>query len=390
MQKLLVICVLFAWTATAFAQPADDFGAGTDLPLGAELTLENQLIRISYRPDLTAEAGTEPRRVLAGVAGARVSVGVLEGHRALRLGEIVPDFEPPPVSEEISDPDAADDGDEDESSGEPRYELVLVRAAAGWELEASGGNQSAEVYRIPLRHEMVDRSVAALSIALRATAGETGRLAFRWGRHRWSSEFRFDELPPPPRRPRVSGRGSAREGDSDPAEVERSRQIARGLLLGERNESALVRAGDDRIAIAFWKGLDVEDDDYLRLSTVMDGEVIELVRASVLRFKTDVSLRFGETVVPTGNLAAGFAGAYGLWLKRVGDGWRFVFNDEADSWGTQYDPEYDAAEIPVGYSRTGGAFRPLGATIVANGANEGRLVVHWGLHEWAADFTVAE
>ena len=385
MKKLFVICVLFAGAVSAVGQ-----SAGTSASLGAELTLENQLIRISYQTGLTADGGTDARRVLAGVTGARVSVGVLEGHRALRLGEIVPDLEPPPVSEETPEADVADDGEDDESSGEPSYELALVRAATGWELEASGGNQGGDVRRIPLRHEMADRSVAALSVGLRATAAETGRLALRWGRHRWSSEFRFDELPPPPRRPRVSGRGSARLGDTDPAEVERSHQVARGFLLGERNESALVRAGDDRIAIAFWKGVDVEDEDYLRLSTVMDGEVVALVRAAPLRFKTDVSLRFGETVVPTGNLAPGFAGAYALWLKRVGDEWRFVFSDEADSWGTQYDAEYDAAEIPVDYSRMGGAFRPLGATVVANSANEGRLVVHWGLHEWAADFAVAE
>ncbi|MDE2905602.1 MAG: SUMF1/EgtB/PvdO family nonheme iron enzyme, partial [Acidobacteriota bacterium] len=35
-----------------------------------------------------------------------------------------------------------------------------------------------------------------------------------------------------------------------------------------------------------------------------------------------------------------------------------------------------------------GSFRPLGATLVPTGDDRGRLVVHWGPHEWAADFTV--
>ena len=112
------------------------------------------------------------------------------------------------------------------------------------------------------------------------------------------------------------------------------------------------------------------------------------MRASVLRFKTDVSLRFGDADIPTGNLAPGFAGFYGIWLKRVGDGWRLLFTDEPDSWGTQHDPEHDVAEVLARYTRAGNAFRPLGATLVATDADRGQLVVHWGVHEWAADFAV--
>ena len=94
--------------------------------------------------------------------------------------------------------------------------------------------------------------------------------------------------------------------------------------------------------------------------------------------------------MPTGNLAQGFAGAYGLWLKKASDGWRLVFNDEADSWGTQHDPSFDAAEIDMVYARRDGSFRPLAVTLVPTGAERGRLVIHWGPHEWAADFVVAE
>ena len=47
-----------------------------------------------------------------------------------------------------------------------------------------------------------------------------------------------------------------------------------------------------------------------------------MIRAPVLRLKSDVSLRFGDADVPTGNLAPGFAGAYGVWLRRAA--WRSV------------------------------------------------------------------
>ena len=115
-----------------------------------------------------------------------------------------------------------------------------------------------------------------------------------------------------------------------------------------------------------------------------------MIRAPVLRLKSDVSLRFGTADIPTGNLAPGFAGFYGIWLRKASDGWRFVFNHEADSWGTQYDSAFDVAEIAVDYTRTAGSFRPLGTTLVPTGPDRGRVVVHWGPHEWSADFVVSE
>ena len=235
---------------------------------------------------------------------------------------------------------------------------------------------------MPLSHAEADAEAPAFTASLHATGAESGRLALGWGRHAWSADFRFEELPQTPRRARVSGRGTARLAeDSNDA-------IARANMLAERNETALVLPNGASVTVLYWKSIDVEDEDYPSLAAAEDGAVIEMIRAPVLRLKTDVALRFGETDIPTGNLAPGFAGAYGVWLRKAEDGWRFVFNHEPDSWGTQYDPEFDAGEIAVDYARTAGSFRPLGATLVPTGADRGRLVVHWGPHEWAADFTV--
>ena len=148
--------------------------------------------------------------------------------------------------------------------------------------------------------------------------------------------------------------------------------------------------GGERISALYWKNVDVEDEDYPALASTADGAVVELIRAPVLRLRSEVGLRVGGADLPTGNLVPGFAGSYGLWLRRAGDGWQFVFNNEPDSWGTQHDEAYDMAAADVYYSRSDGAFRPLGITLAPAGPGRGRLIVHWGPHEWAADFTVVD
>ena len=387
----VVAAVLFSGAAGAQApQPSD----GVDGLLHAALTLDAQNIDIAFGPGLAA--GAEGRALLAGQLGARVRVGTLEGHRALRLGSIVPDLTPPPApapstsdddddvdTREEEESDATDDEPERAGPPPPRYELWLVRQSSGWALEAHASDGEA-VHDIPLGHRATETASQQFTASVFATAAEAGRLVLRWGRHAWSTDFRFDDLPRPPRRPRVSGRGTGREADTDTTD------IARRNTLAERNESAVVLPDGSRVGVLYWKGIDVEDEDFGHLPETTDGAVVRLIRAAPPRLTTDVTLRFGETALSTGNLAAGFAGVYAVWLRKVGDGWRFVFNNEADSWGTQHDPAFDAAEVDAEYSRSDASFRPLGVTLVPVGGGGGRLVVHWGPHEWAADFAVTD
>ena len=388
----VVAAVLFSGAAGAQApQPSD----GVDGLLHAALTLDAQNIDIAFGPGLAA--GAEGRALLAGQLGARVRVGTLEGHRALRLGSIVPDLTPPPAPAPSTGGDDVDDPEEEESDADedtddeperagpttPSYELWLVRQSSGWALEAHASDGEA-VHDIPLGHRTTETASLQLTASVSATAAEAGRLVLRWGRHAWSTDFRFEELPRPPRRPRVSGRGQEREADTDTTD------IARRNTLSERNETAVVLPDGSRVGVLYWKGIDVEDADFGHLFETADGAVVRLIRAAPPRLRTDVTLRFGETELSTGNLAAGFAGVYAVWLRKVGDGWRFVFNNEADSWGTQHDRAFDAAEVDAEYSRSDASFRPLGVTLVPVGGGGGRLVVHWGPHEWAADFAVTD
>ena len=325
-------------------------------------SLEPQQISVAYAPHLSADA-PEHRELLAGTAGSRVRVGTLECHRALRLGEIAPEG-----------------GDAARS-----FELWLTSEPGGWALEAHAGDGGG-VRRIPLAHHAADAASPVFTAAVAATAVAGGRLHMRWGRHAWSADFRF-ETPPRP--------AGALAGDPDTDAVQSDiafdnesspPEVARYNMLAERNETAVVLADGSRIGVMFHKGLDVEDEDYGRLAGTAEGAVVQWIHAAPPRLQTDVDLRFGPTALPTGNLAAGFAGMYAVWLRKVAGGWRLVFNDEADSWGTQHDPAFDTAEVPAEYSRSAGAFRPLGATLVPTGDSRGRLVLHWGPHEWAADF----
>ena len=97
-----------------------------------------------------------------------------------------------------------------------------------------------------------------------------------------------------------------------------------------------------------------------------------------------------DASIATGNQVVGFPGSYGLWLKRVGSEWRLVFNNEPDAWGSQHDPKFDAAEIPLTHSEGHAAARPFAVALMPDAADRGRLVIIWGPHEWTADFVVGE
>ena len=395
-----VACGLTVLAAVHAGAQTPPPSAEADGLVHVSLVLEGQEISVAFPPGLAANQPAYAELL----AGAPVHVGTFEGHRALRLGTLAPDLEAlaaeraeaaraaaaareaPAEDEPAEEDDAAAAAEPPAPAEPPGPALWIARDAHGWRLEirtadADDGG-SGTVHVVPLNHSETAAPSPMFTASVQATAAETGRLELRWGRQAWSSDFRFEELPPPPRRPRISGRGTPRRASDD------NSPTARNNMLNERNETALVLPGGARISMLYWKGIDVEDEDYPRLAETPDGAVVEMIRAPVLRLKSDVSLRFGDADVPTGNLAPGFAGAYGVWLRRAAGGWRFVFNHEPDSWGTQHDPDFDAAETPVEYSRAAGSFRPLGATLVPTGGDRGRLVVHWGPHEWAADFTV--
>ncbi|HUP25302.1 MAG TPA: DUF2911 domain-containing protein, partial [Thermoanaerobaculia bacterium] len=114
--------------------------------------------------------------------------------------------------------------------------------------------------------------------------------------------------------------------------------------------------------------------------------------AAAIKLSTEHDLAFGETRVPKENVAPGYPGVYSLWLQRTSDGWRLVFNEKADVWGTQHDPAADVASVPLQHTRVDGMTLELAVKLVASAQRDGSwlLAFHWGEHRWDAQFRAAE
>jgi quinoprotein glucose dehydrogenase len=128
--------------------------------------------------------------------------------------------------------------------------------------------------------------------------------------------------------------------------------------------------------------------EYDSLALLGDGDLLRLERCPVIKLATDAPLQFDMLTLPTGNVAPGYAGVYAVWLQRTGDGWEMLFNDEADSWGTQHDPAFDRGAAPAIYERRPGETEPLSG-VLEGVADEATLRLTWGEHQWTASFRVA-
>ena len=433
----LLACGLGACLLVPVAAGAQQ-GSAESAPAGVvrtELTLNLRPVAVSFEPGL--DAGDPVYRELLTADGSasstRVRVGEIEAMPRLRIGTL----------------DGSQPGGSESADPATRtLELWLARTAGGWSVDLRGepdadrnetddggedgleagadadtdtaGQDTTVIGQVALARAAAGMQ-EALSAALVPTGESAGQLVLRWRDHRWVADFHFADPPEPDEgeegetsepaeesddadAPAGESEGDESEGE-EPDEVEGPRVAneteslrfdsdtsagARFLRLSERHESAVELPGDARLAVLFWQEQSVDLEDFAGVETLADGEVLRLTRAAVIRLRNETPLRFGDVTLPTGNLAPGFAGSYGLWLKRRGDGWRLVFNHEADSWGTQHDPAFDAAEIDLAYSQDGLDTRPLGAALVPATADAGRLVVHWGAHEWAADYTIPE
>ena len=259
--------------------------------------------------------------------------------------------------------------------------------AEGEDADAEGQNEppSPRPGRIPLAHRPLTDEAETLAVRLLPAADEAGTLELVWGRNQWTAEFEFVELPRPPRPPRTSNvsAGTSLTRDSD------LEARYRAAALGSRNETALRTPDGALIQVLFEQELGTDGVDFAALESIGDGDLVELTEGAVIRLRSEVPLRFGDTLIPTDNLAPDFPGSYGLWLKATGPGWTLVFNNEPDSWGTQHDPAFDAAEVDIDHTH-GGPYedRPLGVSLVPVDGDEARLVIVWGQHVWAADFTI--
>ena len=287
--------------------------------------------------------------------------------------------------EDAQDTDA--EGGSEDAEGESEDAEGESEDAEGEDAAAEGEDAppSPRPGRIPLAHRPLPDEAETLAVRLLPAADEAGTLELVWGRNQWTADFEFVELPRRPRPPRTSNvsPGTSLTRDSD------LEARYRAAALGSRNETTLRTPDGARIQVLFEQELGTDGVDFAALESIGDGDLVELTEGAVIRLRSEVPLRFGDTLVPTDNLAPDFPGSYGLWLKATGPGWTLVFNNEPDSWGTQHDAAFDAAEVDIEHTH-GGPYeeRPLGVSLVPAGGDGGRLVIVWGQHVWAADFTI--
>ena len=371
----LFVCLLGLTTATYTQEVSDG-------QVRSEVTFRARTVAVSFVP-IAAEDDPMHRALLSGDSDARVHVGQLEAFPLLRIGTIEPELPASPGDgsgggQPPAEQNAQEGGSPFALPPPVTFDLWLSRAGQGWELQTDKGN-------IPLTHQTVQNSADTFAAAVIPTTGSTGRPQLKWGRHEWSTDFDFVD---PPRSPGAARRALAALTGARTRETD-TRPAARIGTLFTSNETAVVLPDASRVSILFWRGVEAKADKGFGLvESTADGEVLMLTHAPVIRLKNEVPLQFKGVSLPTGNLAPGIPGAYGLWLKKSGSGWRLVFNNEPDSWGSQHDPLFDVGEIELRYRGDGDASRPLGVALVPATAHAGSLVLQWGAHEWSADFSI--
>ena len=151
--------------------------------------------------------------------------------------------------------------------------------------------------------------------------------------------------------------------------------------------SAELKLGEKSISMV--TGIQKADSpDYEAISKLKDGDVLLLTMSQTIKLKTDVPLSFGAVTLKTENVAKGYAGVYGIWLRKTADGWNLIFNERPDVWGTMYDPAADVAEVSVAHKSLSEPTDALKFELPQDGQG-GTLRIAWGEHEWTAPFTLA-
>lgn len=159
------------------------------------------------------------------------------------------------------------------------------------------------------------------------------------------------------------------------------------VVQGERPNptSARMNVGTTKYKITF-EDLPADGEDYKKLTELEDGEVFSFVGGRATKLFIDADIKIGDTVIETENVAENYPGVYGLWLKKVGDGWHLVFNEEPDIWGTQHRTEADVAEVPLTHTTLEEPQSHFLIELIEVDDQNATMRIAFGEHEWTADW----
>ncbi|PCJ56347.1 MAG: hypothetical protein COA73_12335 [Candidatus Hydrogenedentota bacterium] len=153
--------------------------------------------------------------------------------------------------------------------------------------------------------------------------------------------------------------------------------------------SARLRFDQDQIRISF-APLEADSKDHESFIGLNDGDVFEYVGGRAAKILTDKDLHFGDVVVKQGNAHPTYPGVYSIWLQKSGTGWRLIFNEEADVWGTMYNAEVNIYDIPMTVSKLDEPVEKFVVKLEKVGDNGGKMFISWGDTQWSAEFTVTD
>ncbi|HUP21512.1 MAG TPA: DUF2911 domain-containing protein [Thermoanaerobaculia bacterium] len=156
---------------------------------------------------------------------------------------------------------------------------------------------------------------------------------------------------------------------------------------GDAGEALLAIQGKE-IKIAYPK-LKADSGDFAALERLVPGGVHSYDGGRAFKLLTAYDLAFGDRVVKAGNASPDYPGVYSVWLKRADDGsWSLVFNEQADIWGSQREPNADVLEVRLRHSPAPVESAQVELALEQAGETGGVLRVTWGPHRWEAPFTV--
>lgn len=159
------------------------------------------------------------------------------------------------------------------------------------------------------------------------------------------------------------------------------------IVEGERPNptAARMNIGKTKYKITF-EDLPADGEDYKKLAELNDGEIFSFVGGRATKLFTDSDIKIGDTIIETENVAENYPGVYGLWLKKVGDGWHLVFNEEPDIWGTQHRAEADVAEVPLTHNTLEEPQEHFLIELTEVDPQHATMRIAFGEHEWTADW----
>lgn len=162
-------------------------------------------------------------------------------------------------------------------------------------------------------------------------------------------------------------------------------------VQGRRPSATEARANYDgkRIRIAF-ADLKQGTSDWDLFQKVADGQVYAFTMSRATKMYTDLDLKFGDVLVKKENVAPNYPGVYSVWMKKAGDGWKLVFNNQPDIWGTRHLAEFDAAEVPLTESKVTGPPADKFKVELAQTPAGGTLRLVWGDTKWEANYDLAQ